>query len=186
MLRRFFDLTFVIVFFPIWVTLIVIIIIFSFVLNGRPIFFLQNRGGFKNKKIQIIKFRTIDTNNQINVYSNFLRFYKFDELPQLINILKGDISLVGPRPLHYEYKKLFRKKHLKRFTVKPGLTGWSQIKSNHNTKWLKKFDLDVWYIENRNFLLDLKIILITIQNLFKSIFIKKNKSHLHKRFNGSN
>ena len=109
MLKKFFDLTFVIIFFPIWFPLIIIIIITSLIFNREDIFFLQYRGGYKNKKIQIIKFRTIDSNQNINSYSNFLRFFKLDELPQIINILKGDISLVGPRPLHFEYKKLFKK-----------------------------------------------------------------------------
>ena len=184
MLKRFFDLTFVLIFFPIWFPLIIIIIIISPLFNGMPIFFLQYRGGYKNKKIKIIKFRTLDTNNYINAYSNFLRFFKFDELPQLINILKGDISLVGPRPLHYEYKKLYKKKHLKRFNVMPGITGWSQVKSNDNTSWAKKFDFDLWYVDNHSFFLDLKIIILTILNIILSIFTKNKKSHLIRKFNG--
>ena len=156
------------------------------VFNGRPIFFMQYRGGYKNKKIKIIKFRTFDSNNHINIYSNFLRYFKFDELPQLINILKGDISLVGPRPLHYEYRELYNKKYLKRFNVMPGITGWSQIKSSDNMSWLKKFDLDLWYVDNCNFFLDLKIILLTIKDLILSIFIKNKKSSPIKKFDGSN
>ncbi len=186
MLKRFFDLTFVLFLFPIWFPLIITIIILSFIINGKPIFFLQYRGGYKNKKIQIIKFRTIDTNNNINNYCNFLRFFKFDELPQIINLIKGDISLVGPRPLHYEYKKLYRKKHLKRFRVMPGITGWSQIKSNDNMSWLKKFDLDLWYVDNCSFFLDLKILILTIFKIILSLFKKNKKSHPIKKFNGSN
>lgn len=110
MLKKIFDLLFVLFFFPIWFPLIIILITTSFIFNGRPIFFLQYRGGLKNKKILIIKFRTISLNNHINYYSNFLRFFKLDEIPQIINILKGDISLVGPRPLRYDYKKLYKKK----------------------------------------------------------------------------
>ena len=185
MLKKLFDLTIVFFLFPIWFPLIIIIIILSLIFNGKPIFFLQYRGGYKNKKIQIIKFRTIDSNHYINSYSNFLRFFKFDELPQIINILKGDLSLVGPRPLHYEYKKLYKKKHLKRFHVMPGITGWSQIKSNDMT-WLKKFDLDLWYVDNHNFLLDLKILLLTIIKISLSLFMKDKKSHPIKKFNGSN
>ena len=186
MLKKFFDLTFVIIFFPIWFPLIIIIIITSLIFNREAIFFLQYRGGYKNKKIQIIKFRTIDSNQNINSYSNFLRFFKLDELPQIINILKGDISLVGPRPLHFEYKKLFKKRHLKRFEVMPGITGWSQIKSNRNTTWLKRFDLDLWYVDNHNFLLDLKILLLTVKKISLSLFIKNKKSYPVKKFDGSN
>lgn len=186
MLKRLFDLTFILIIFPIWFPLFVIIIATSLLFNGLPIFFLQDRGGYKNKKIKIIKFRTIDSNNHINNYSNFLRFFKFDELPQLINVLKGEISLVGPRPLHYEYKKLYKKKHLKRFDVLPGITGWSQIKSNNDMTWLKKFDLDLWYVSNHNFFLDLKIIILTIKKIIWSLFIKNKKSHPITKFNGSN
>ena len=186
MLKRFFDLIFVLVIFPIWFPLVLIIIAISLLFNGSPIFFLQYRGGYKNKKTKIIKFRTIDSNNHINTYSNFLRFFKFDELPQLINILKGDISLVGPRPLHYEYKKLYKKKHLKRFDVLPGITGWSQIKSNDNMTWSQRFDLDLWYVANRSFFLDLKIIILTIKNIILSVFIKNKKSYPIRKFNGSN
>ncbi len=186
MLKKNFDLLFCFFFLPIWLPLILIIILTSLLFNGRPIFFMQNRGGFKNKKIRIIKFRTIDSKNNINTYSNFLRFFKLDELPQIINILSGDISLVGPRPLHYEYKNLYKKKHLKRFEVMPGITGWSQIKSNDETPWLKKFDLDLWYVDNNNFFLDLKIILITITKIIFSLFKRNKKSYPIKKFNGTN
>lgn len=186
MLKKFFDLVVVFIFLPIWFPLIIIITILSYIINGRPVFFLQYRGGYKNKKIQIIKFRTINSNQQINSYSNFLRFFKLDELPQLFNILKGDISLVGPRPLHYEYKKLYKKKHLKRFNVMPGITGWTQIKSNDKMTWLKKFDLDLWYVENHSFLLDIKIILLTIIKITLSLLTKNKKSLPIKKFNGLN
>ena len=108
MLKKIFDLTFCTICLPLWFPMMMVIIITSFIFNGRPIFFVQNRGGYKNKKIKIIKFRTIDSNNYINKYCNFLRFFKLDEIPQVINIFNGDISLVGPRPLHYEYKKLYK------------------------------------------------------------------------------
>lgn len=186
MVKKIFDLALVLILLPMWAPLFLIIMISSLIFNGKPVFFLQYRGGYKNKKIRIIKFRTLDSNNHINAYSNLLRFFKLDELPQLINILKGDISIVGPRPLHYEYKKLYKKKHLKRFNVMPGITGWSQVKSNTNMSWQKKFDLDLWYIENQNFFLDLKIILLTIRKILFSILSKNKKSLLDKKFNGSN
>lgn len=186
MLKKIFDYVIVLFFFPIWFPLIIIIIISSLIFNGLPIFFFQYRGGYKNKRIKLIKFRTIDEKNYINNYSNFLRFFKLDELPQIVNILKGDISLVGPRPLIYEYKKLYKKKHLRRFDVMPGLTGWSQIKSHDNVKWLKKFDLDLWYVNNQSVLLDLKILFLTLIKLIKSLLKKNKKSHPIKKFNGRN
>lgn len=186
MLKKIFDISLTIFFFPIWFPLLILIIMTSFVFNGRPIFFFQDRGGFKNKKIKIIKFRTINSKGRINKYSNILRFFKLDELPQLINVLKGDISLVGPRPLHYEYKKIYKKKYLKRFKVVPGITGWSQIKSNNKMKWSKKFELDLWYVKNQNFFLDLKIIFITMIKIIKSFSTRNKKSHPIKKFTGSN
>jgi sugar transferase EpsL len=186
MLKKIFDLSFVLLILPIWLPLIIIIIISSLIFNGKPIFFIQSRGGYKNKKINIIKFRTLNTQKKINAYSNILRFFKLDELPQFINVLRGDISLVGPRPLHYEYKKFYKKKHLKRFQVMPGITGWSQIKSDNDTSWSQKFDLDLWYVSNHSFYLDLKIILLTIIKVFLSIFKKNKKSPLIKKFTGSN
>ena len=186
MLKRLFDLIFCAFSMPIWLLMILVTIITSGIFNGRPIFFIQIRGGYKNKKIKIYKFRTIDKNNHINGYSNLIRLLKLDELPQFINILKGDLSLVGPRPLMYEYKNLFSKKHLKRFDVPPGVTGWSQIKSNKKTKWLKKIDYDLWYVENQNFFLDLKIIFYTIFNIWLSLISKNKISNPDIRFNGKN
>lgn len=187
MLKKSFDLMLVILTMPIWLSIIFIFSIFSLIFNGKPIFFIQNRGGYKNKKIKVIKFRTISVkNNEINKYSNFLRFSKIDEIPQLINILKGDISFVGPRPLIYEYKKLYKKKHLKKFEVMPGITGWSQVKSKPSMSWSRKFELDIWYVKNNNFLLDLKILILTIKKIIFSIFNKNERINDFKRFNGSN
>lgn len=186
MLKKIFDISFVLIFFPIWVQFFLIIIFTSLIFNGLPIFFVQYRGGFKNKKIKIIKFRTMDSNQNINAYSNFLRSSKLDEIPQLLNVLKGDLSLVGPRPLHYEYKKLYKKEHLKRFEVMPGITGWSQIKSNENMKWSEKFTFDLWYVENQSLLLDIKIIFITLFKMSLTIFRKNKKVLIAEKFNGSN
>ena len=186
MLKRTFDLLFSFFFMPIWLPMILLVFLSSYVFNGKPILFKQVRGGYKNKKIKIYKFRTIDKNNHINGYSNLIRLLKLDELPQFINIIKGELSLVGPRPLMYEYKKLFKKKHLKRFDVPPGITGWSQIKSNKKTKWLKKFDYDLWYVKNQSFFLDLRIIAYTVFNICKTLFSKDKISHPDKKFNGKN
>jgi sugar transferase EpsL len=187
MLKKIFDLTLTSLLAPVWLPIIGIVMIFSFIFNGRPIFFFQDRGGHKGKRIKIIKFRTLDSNNgKINTYSNFLRFTKIDELPQLINVLMGEVSLVGPRPLFYEYRKLYKKKHNKRFSVKPGITGWSQIKSNPKMSWSKKFEYDIWYVKNRSFFLDLKIIMLTLLNIVKYFFDKNKRSSNVKKFNGDN
>ena len=184
MKKKIFDITLVIIFFPILVPLIILIIFLSLIFNNSPIFFYQYRGGFKNKKIKIIKFRTIDKNNNINYYSNILRYFKIDELPQIINVIKGDISLVGPRPLIYEYKKLYKKRYLRRFDVMPGITGWAQINSNSKTSWSKRFELDLWYVDNYNFFLDFKILLLTIKKIGLLFFNKNKTSKPIKNFNG--
>jgi lipopolysaccharide/colanic/teichoic acid biosynthesis glycosyltransferase len=187
MLKSIFDFSIIFILLPVLIPIFILLVLFSLILNGRPIFFLQERGGYKGKKIKIIKFRTIEEETgKINFYSNFLRFTKLDELPQLINIFKGELSLVGPRPLFYEYKKLYKKKHLKRFLIKPGITGWSQIKSTHTTSWSKKFDYDIWYINNRSFFLDLKIIIITIKNIIIFFFNKNKTKNYTQKFNGNN
>ena len=116
----------------------------------------------------------MDANEHINNFNSFLRVSKIDELPQIINILLGQLSLVGPRPLQFEYQKLYNEEQLKRFNVMPGITGWSQINSKENTTtWKKKFELDIWYVENCSFLLDLKIIFLTLKIL--SLSFQKNK-----------
>ena len=125
-------------------------------------------------------------NQSITLYGKFLRRFKIDEIPQFFNVLKGDISIVGPRPLHYEYKKLYKKKHKERFNVMPGITGYSQILTNNSDKWKKRFDLDVWYVKNRNFSLDFKIIILTAAKIIVSIFAAKNDIELTKKFNGKN
>ena len=127
----------------------------------------------------------MDANKKINNYSNFLRISKIDELPQLFNVLRGELSLVGPRPLHYEYKNLYKKKHMKRFDIIPGITGWSQIHSIPRMSWSKKFFFDTWYVKNKSFFLDLAILIITFKKIFFSVFKKKIK-YRDKKFNGSN
>ena len=125
MLKRSIDLFFVFFTSPFWIIFILLLIPICFLVNGRPIFFSQHRGGFQNKKITITKFRTIDNSLKINSLGKFLRKSKLDEFPQFLSVLKGDLSIVGPRPLRYEYKYKYKKWHLERFKTRPGLTGWS-------------------------------------------------------------
>lgn len=103
---------------------------------------------------------------RLTAFGLFLRKYSIDELPTLINILKGDMSFVGPRPLIFEYKKLYNDQQKKRFLVKPGITGWAQVNGRNKISWQKKFDLDIWYVDNYSILIDLKIIFMTISKIF--------------------
>ena len=139
--------------------------------------FTQVRSGIFGKKIKILKLTTIikkDGKIQISNLGRFLRLTKIDELPQLINVIKNDLSLVGPRPLYIEYNNFYSKYHLKRISIKPGLTGYSQIKLIDSNDWFKKFDLDIYYIENQSLILDLKIILQSIF-LILNLLITINK-----------
>lgn len=185
MIKRSFDIIFVILFSPLIVALFFFIFILSLIFNKREIFFFQYRGGYKGKRIKIIKFRTMENKTKkISSFNNFLRKVRFDEIPQFLNVVKGDLSIVGPRPLHYEYKNIYSSRQNKRFKVKPGLTGLAQIQDSHSMSWSKQFKIDVWYVENHNFFLDIKIIIKTLFVIMKSTSKKEIKDK--KKFNGSN
>jgi lipopolysaccharide/colanic/teichoic acid biosynthesis glycosyltransferase len=143
---------------------------------GSPIFFRQTRPGHDGKPFQMIKFRTmrdaVDANRnplpdaeRLTSLGRFLRSSSLDELPELWNVLNGDMSLVGPRPLLMEYLPLFAPEQARRHDVRPGVTGWAQINGRNAISWDEKFALDVWYVDNRSLLLDLKIIWLTIRQV---------------------
>ncbi len=152
---------------------------------GKPVLFKQTRPGQYGKPFQIYKFRTMtdakDENGELlpdeqrmTPVGRFIRNSSIDELPQLINVLKGDISLVGPRPLLMEYLPLYNQEQKKRHNVKPGITGWAQINGRNAISWDAKFKLDVWYVENQSFKLDMYIIYKTIVNtLQKKILTRR-------------
>ncbi|MFC0269956.1 sugar transferase [Metabacillus herbersteinensis] len=150
---------------------------------GSPIIFKQQRPGLNGQPFYFYKFRSMtdkkDYNGQLlpdnirlTTFGKFLRKYSLDEFPQLINVVKGDISLVGPRPLLMEYLPLYTKDQYKRHQVRPGITGWAQINGRNAISWEEKFKLDIWYIENQSFFLDLKILFLTIRKVIKSEGIK--------------
>ena len=145
---------------------------------GKPIFFTQIRPGKNCKPFKMIKFRTMtnEKNSEGKLLSNekrmtkfgrFLRSSSIDELPELINVLKGDMSLVGPRPLLMDYLPFFSKEENKRHLVKPGITGWAQVKGRNALTWPEKFKLDVWYVENKSLILDFRILFFTISKVLK-------------------
>ena len=144
--------------------------------NQGKAFFYQLRPGKNEKVFKIIKFKTMndkkDANGEflpfdqrVTKIGNFIRKYSLDEIPQLINVLKGDMSLVGPRPLLTDYLPLYSEEQKKRHHVKPGITGWAQVKGRNSISWNQKFTYDVWYVENISFLLDLQIMLLTAKRL---------------------
>ncbi len=145
---------------------------------GRPVFFTQERPGLRGEPFKMIKFRTmtnerdeegnlLPNEKRMTRFGSFLRSYSLDELPELFNVLKGDMSLVGPRPLLMDYLPYFSEEEHRRHEVKPGITGWSQVNGRNAIGWDKKLELDVWYVENQSFWLDWKILWLTIVKVLK-------------------
>lgn len=164
---------------------------------GSPAFFLQERVGKDNKIFKIIKFRTmknstdkngnlLSDNERVTKFGSFLRSFSLDELPELINILKGDMSLVGPRALLVQYLGLYNDEQIRRHEVLPGLTGWAQINGRNSITWSEKFKLDVWYVDNWSLWLDIKIFFLTFWKVLKREGINQSESVTMEYFNGRN
>ncbi len=160
--------------------------------NGFPIFYCQDRPGLNGKLFKMIKFRTMKNvftetdsllldNERLTIFGKWLRSTSMDELPEFWNVLKGDMSIVGPRPLLMEYLPLYNLQQMRRHDVKPGITGWAQINGRNNLSWEEKFELDVWYVDNRSFFLDLRIVLLTIKKvLFRENIYSKGTDTVDK------
>ncbi len=145
---------------------------------GKPVLFRQLRPGKDGKIFQIIKFRTmkdvydregklLDDGQRMTKFGTLLRALSLDELPELFNVLKGEMSLVGPRPLLVEYLDLYTPQQARRHEVRPGITGWAQVNGRNNIEWQDRFAMDVWYVDNRSLWLDIKILLLTIWKILK-------------------
>ena len=162
----------------------------------RPIFFKQKRPGYREKIFDIYKFRTMtnekdadgnllpDEQRLVGV-GKFIRSTSLDELPQLFNVLKGDMSFVGPRPLLIEYLPLYNDKQKRRHDVRPGITGWAQVNGRNAISWKEKFDLDVWYVEHQSFWLDMKILWMTFLKVVKRSDISSSSSVTMEKFEGN-
>ena len=192
--KRVFDLSISILLLIILSPLLLTVSITIFIFLGRPVFFIQRRPGLNSKSFNLIKFRTMLVESSENYSSEsdrmtrigkFLRSTSLDELPELINVIRGDISLVGPRPLLEEYLGLYDEKQIKRHDVKPGITGWAQINGRNNIEWEERFKLDLWYVEKNSFLLDFKIILLTIYKVILRKDISYKTSPIMKKFSGN-
>lgn len=144
---------------------------------GSPILFTQERPGFNGKVFKMMKFRTmldatdkhgnqLPDEQRMTAFGAFLRSASLDELPGLFNVIKGDMSLVGPRPLLVQYLPLYNEKQARRHNVCPGITGWAQVNGRNAISWEEKFSFDVWYVENQTFWLDIKILLLTVKKVF--------------------
>ncbi|WP_300437993.1 sugar transferase [Christiangramia sp.] len=176
--------------------LIVITILLAMANKGKP-FFFQKRPGKFGKNFRIVKFKTMtdakDENGELlpdaerlTTIGKFVRKTSIDEIPQLFNVLAGDMSIVGPRPLLPEYLNLYSKRQSKRHRVRPGITGWAQVNGRNTISWTQKFEFDVWYVENVSFVLDLKIIFRTIKKVLISEGINTQNMATTEPFNGKN
>ncbi len=163
---------------------------------GSPVIFKQPRPGLNGKIFYVYKFRTMtderDENGELlpdsirlTKFGMLLRKLSLDELPQLWNVLKGDMSFVGPRPLLVEYLPLYNERQARRHEVRPGITGWAQVNGRNAISWEQKFEYDVWYVENQSLWLDLKILFLTIKKVFKSEGISQEGQATMEKFKGS-
>lgn len=194
-MKRIFDVIFSFLILLLTAPFIVITYILVILKLGRPAIFKQTRPGYLGKAFNIYKFRTMlnttDKDGELlpneerrHPVGNLIRKTSLDELPQLVNVIKGDISLVGPRPLLMEYLPLYNEFQRKRMDVKPGITGWAQINGRNAISWEKKFELDVWYVENQSMKLDMFILYKTIKNVIARKDINASKKISMTKFKG--
>jgi undecaprenyl phosphate N,N'-diacetylbacillosamine 1-phosphate transferase len=196
-IKRLFDIVFALLLLlftlPITIFFTILLIIAN---SGKP-FFIQARPGKNERIFKLIKFKTMtdkkDENGNLlsdeqrmTMIGSFVRKTSLDEIPQMINVLKGDMSLIGPRPLLVQYLPLYSKEQKKRHLVRPGITGWAQVNGRNAISWQRKFELDVWYVDNQSFLLDIKIFFKTIKNILISEGINQAGQATAEAFKGNN
>ena len=193
-MKRLIDLGITLLFAPLWLPLLVILSGLVYLRLGRPIFFTQSRPGLLAVPFTLIKFRSMlhrpgaspsEDEDRLTPFGRWLRTSSLDELPELINVLKGDMSLVGPRPLLMEYLPLYSARQARRHEVKPGLTGWAQVNGRNAISWDEKFELDLWYVEHQSLWLDLKILSVTLFRVFQRHGINAPGSASMPLFTGS-
>lgn len=197
-LKRVIDFTIVLMaLLIIWPILLIIYIWLTFANKGAGALFFQERPGKDGKIFKVVKFKTMtderdaDGNllpdaERLTKVGRFVRSTSIDELPQLINVLKGDMALIGPRPLLVQYLSLYSKEQARRHEVRPGITGWAQCHGRNAISWTKKFELDVWYVDNVSLITDIKVILITIKKVLMRADISQEGQATMEFFNGHN
>ncbi|WP_318643452.1 sugar transferase [Flavobacterium ardleyense] len=176
---------------------IVLIIVLYYSNEKAGIFFQQPRPGKNGKVFKVLKFKTMNDRKdatgqllpsfeRITKFGRIMRNSSLDEIPQLINVLKGDMSLIGPRPLLVHYLPLYNEAQLRRHNMRPGITGWAQVNGRNAISWTKKFELDVWYVDNASFILDLKILYMTFQKVVRGADINASSDATMPSFDGTN
>jgi sugar transferase EpsL len=195
-MKRIFDLLVTVVGLLVVSPLLMIIAILVRIKLGSPILFCQLRPGLFSVPFKILKFRTMTAERdqeenllpdaqRLTPFGNFLRASSLDELPELINVLKGEMGLVGPRPLLMEYLPLYTPEQARRHEVRPGITGWAQVNGRNAISWEEKFKLDVWYVENQSLWLDIKILWMTLVKVFRREGISQDGQATMSKFTGS-
>lgn len=196
MLKRTLDFTMALVALVLISPLIILLALLVRLFLGAPILFTQIRPGLHGQAFTVYKFRTMTDEKdasgellpddvRLTPFGLFLRRSSLDELPQLFNVLKGDVSLVGPRPLLMEYLPLYTAEQAKRHLVRPGITGWAQVNGRNAISWERKFELDVWYVNHQSFLLDMKILFLTVKKVLVKEGISAQGMETMPRFLGS-
>ncbi|MDG1213615.1 MAG: sugar transferase [Flavobacteriaceae bacterium] len=186
-------LVFILIFIPIIVGVYVLLLLHF---KSNPIF-VQKRPGYKGTIFHVYKFKTmkdvskhnigdISDDQRVTGLGNFLRKLSLDELPQLLNVLRGEMSFVGPRPLLVDYLKIYTAEEMRRHDVRPGITGWAQVNGRNSISWKDKFNLDLWYINNMSFFLDFKILLLTVLKVFKREGVNSSENKIMPHYNGKN
>lgn len=196
-MKRFLDILLSLLALVLFAPILLIIMVMIRSKLGSPIFFTQSRPGKDGKIFKMIKFRTMTDERdehgklladekRLTQFGKFLRATSIDELPEMLNVLKGDMSLVGPRPLLVEYLDLYSQEQARRHDVKPGVTGWAQVNGRNAISWQDKFKLDCWYVDNRSMLLDIKILLLTVKKVFFRENINQQGHVTIDKFSGNN
>lgn len=195
-LKRFLDLLLALIGFVILSPVFIMVVLLLLIANRGTPFFFQPRPGKDEKIFRVIKFKTMNDKKdkygdylpdaqRLTAVGKFIRKTSLDEIPQLLNVIKGDMSLIGPRPLLVEYLPLYNPTQKRRHEVKPGITGWAQVNGRNAISWEQKFDYDVWYIDHISFLLDLKILFFTVRKVFISEGINSRTAATMEKFKGS-
>ena len=195
--KRFFDVTFASIGFLLLFPILFLTAVFLLFANDGKIFFLQKRPGKRNRIFWIIKFKTMNDrldadgnllpdDKRITPVGSFVRKLSLDEIPQLLNVIFGQMSLVGPRPLLVDYIELYNEFQMRRQEVRPGITGWAQVHGRNSITWSQRFGMDIWYIDNISFVLDLKILFLTIFKVFKTEGVSPSETVTMEKFNGNN
>ncbi|MBV35110.1 MAG: sugar transferase [Rickettsiales bacterium] len=195
-MKRFFDIVFSLFIFLVMLPGIILVALLVRIKLGSPILFRQVRPGKDGKTFEMVKFRSmrnaynaegepLPDSERMTAFGSFLRSTSLDELPGLWNVLKGEMSLVGPRPLLVEYLPLYNKEQARRHEVRPGITGWAQVNGRNAISWEDKFKYDVWYVDNQSFMLDIKILYLTVKKVFVREGISADGNVTMERFKGS-